>query len=166
MKIEAAVVFPADADAVFAMLTDEQYVMRKATAMGALEHDVSVTPLAGGGARIRLERTLPAMVPDFVRPLVGDTIRVVQTEDWGPARPDGARTGRMTATISAAPVNLSGELTLEPSDGSSIHRIEADVRAKVPFVGAKIEKAIGEVILLAARKEEQVGAAWLNERSG
>ena len=155
--------FPADADTVFAMLTDEQYVTRKATAMGALEHDVSVTALEGGGARIRLERTLPAMVPDFVRPLVGETIRVVQTEDWGPVRPDGGRTGRMTATISAAPVSLSGELTLEPNDGSSVHRIEAEVRARVPFVGSKIEKAIGEVILLAARKEEQVGSAWLAE---
>ena len=155
--------FPADADAVFAMLTDEEYVTRKATAMGALEHDVSVTALDGGGARIRLERTLPAMVPDFVRPLVGETIRVVQTEDWGPVQPDGGRSGLMTATISAAPVSLSGELMLEPNDGSSVHRIEAEVRARVPFVGGKIEKAIGEVILLAARKEEQVGSAWLSE---
>lgn len=158
-------VFPADAGVVFAMLTDEEYVTRKATAMGALEHDVSVTPLDGGGARISLERTLPAMVPDFVRPLVGDTIRVVQTEDWGPARPDGGRTGRMTASIPGTPVGLSGSLTLEPADTSSIHRIEADVRARVPFVGAKIERGIGEVILLAARKEEQVGSAWLAEHS-
>jgi hypothetical protein len=147
------------------MITDEEYVTRKATAMGALEHDVSVTHLDDGGARIRLERTLPAMVPDFVRPMVGETIEVVQTEDWGPAQPDGRRTGRMTATISGTPVTLSGELVLEPNDGSSIHRLVADVKAKVPFIGAKIEKGIGEVILLAARKEEQVGSAWLAEHA-
>lgn len=156
--------FPAAPDTVFAMMTDERYVTRKAEAMGALEHDVSVEVSADGAATITLQRTLPAMVPDFVRPLVGDTIEVVQTEHWAAPAADGRRTGQLTAQIRNAPVRLAGSLLLEANGTtSSVHRVDVDVRAKVPFVGTKVEKAIGEVILLAARKEEEVGGSWLTE---
>jgi hypothetical protein len=161
VKIEAAVLFPAAVDTVFAMLSDEDYVRRKAEAMGALEHDVTVEPLASGGARIRLLRTLPSVVPDFVRPLVGETIDVVQTEDWHGARPDGSRLGEMRAQISNAPVSLSGGMSLLPTNDGTIHRLDATIKARIPFVGGRIEQGIGEVILLAARKEEEVGARWL-----
>ena len=162
VQIEAAVVFPAQPDVVFAMMTDESYVSRKAEAMGALEHDVTVALLPNGGATIRLQRTLPAVVPDFVRPLVGETIEVVQTEEWAAAGPDGDRRGRLSASISNAPVKLSGTISLSTnSPHSSIHRVDVDVRARVPLLGGKIERAIGEVILLAARKEEEVGGRWL-----
>jgi hypothetical protein len=144
------------------MMTDEGYVSRKATAMGALEHDVVVTRLAAGAAEITLARTLPAVVPDFVRPLVGETIEVVQTEHWGAADTDGARFGTLTAAISHAPVQLRGEITLTNTGArSALHRVDVDVRARVPLLGGRIEKSIGEVILMAARKEEEVGALWL-----
>jgi len=151
---------------VFDMMTDEAYVSRKATAMGALEHDVTVSMLPSGAAVIRLQRTLPAMVPDFVRPLVGETIEIVQSDEWGVAAADGSRRGRLSAHISRAPVSLSGEMLLTPNgERSAVHRVEVEARAKVPFVGARIEKAIGELILMAARKEEEVGGQWLAERS-
>jgi hypothetical protein len=162
VQIEAAVVFPALPAVVFEMMTDETYVSRKAEAMGALEHDVTVTRLPDGGAQIRLQRTLPAVVPDFVRPLVGETIEVVQTEKWAAAGPNGDRHGRLSASISNAPVRLNGTVTLGTnSPHSSIHRVDVDVKARVPLLGGKIERAIGEVILLAARKEEEVGGQWL-----
>lgn len=158
--------YQAEADLVFEMMTDQEYVSRKATAMGALEHDVTVSLLPSGGAVIRLERTLPAMVPDFVRPLVGQTIEVAQTDEWGAAAADGSRRGRLTAEISRAPVTLAGEVSLDPNGAHGcIHRVDVEAKARVPFVGARIEKAIGELILLAARKEEQVGGQWLAERS-
>jgi hypothetical protein len=165
MRIEAAVLFPAPADVVFAMLSDEQYVNRKASAMHALEHDATVSDLGGGRTRIRLRRTLPSVVPDFVKPLVGQTIEVVQTEDWGAENPDGSRRGDLRAQISGAPVALSGQMSLLPTeDGATIHRVDVTVRARVPFLGGRIENAVSEVLLMAARKEEEVGAAWLAER--
>lgn len=158
--------YQAKADVVFAMMTDEDYVSRKATAMGALEHDVTVSTQPSGGAVIRLHRTMPAIVPDFVRPLVGQTIEVVQTDEWNEAAADGSRRGRLTATINKAPVTLSGEISLEPNgDRGCVHRVDVEAKAKVPFVGARIEKAIGELILMAARKEEQVGGQWLADRA-
>jgi hypothetical protein len=162
VRIEAAVLFPATPDTVFTMLADEAYVSRKATAMGALEHDVSVSDLGQGRTRIRLLRTLPSVVPDFVKPLVGPTIDVEQIEDWEAPRPDGSRTGELRARIGGAPVSLGGTMSLQPTDdGTTIHRVAVTVRAKVPFVGGRIEASIGDVLLMAARKEEEVGAAWL-----
>ncbi len=159
-----AVLFPAPVEVVVTMLEDEAYISRKATAMGALEHDVTVTSLGSGRTRIRLQRTLPSVVPDFVKPLVGPTIDVVQTEDWAAPSPDGTRRGDLRAQIGGAPVSLSGSMSLHPTDdGATLHRVEVLVRAKVPFVGGRIEKSIGDVLVMAARKEEEVGAAWLAE---
>jgi hypothetical protein len=164
VRIEVAVLFPAPVEVVVTMLEDEAYISRKATAMGALEHDVTVTSLGSGRTRIRLQRTLPSVVPDFVKPLVGPTIDVVQTEDWAAPSPDGTRRGDLRAQIGGAPVSLSGSMSLHPTDdGATLHRVEVLVRAKVPFVGGRIEKSIGDVLVMAARKEEEVGAAWLAE---
>lgn len=158
--------YQAPADVVFEMMTDNDYLSRKATAMGALEHDVTVSMLPTGGAVIRLERTMPAMVPDFVRPLVGQTIDVAQIDEWEAAAADGSRRGRLTAHVSRAPVALSGGVFLDPNGKRGcVHRVDVEAKARVPFVGARIEKAIGELILVAARKEEQVGGQWLAERS-
>jgi hypothetical protein len=129
--------------------------------MGALEHDVSVTPLDGGGARISLERTLPAMVPDFVRPLVGDTIR--RSADRGLAR---GSPGRVAPRGDAGPDLQRAGLAVRRHVAAADQRrhdprLDATIKARIPFVGGRIEQGIGEVILLAARKEEEVGARWL-----
>jgi uncharacterized protein YndB with AHSA1/START domain len=163
--IEAAVLFPAPADVVFEMLSDSDYVSRKATAMGALEHDVTVADLGAGRTRIRLQRTLPSMVPDFVKPLVGPTIEVVQTEDWTAPDSDGARRADLRAQISAAPVSLSGEMTLQPTDdGTTIHRVQVTVRAKVPFVGGKIEQQVRGYLDHLITKAQAFLADWLSKR--
>jgi hypothetical protein len=59
-------------------------------------------------------------------------------------------------------VQLRGEIALTSTGASSaLHRVDVNVKARVPLLGGRIERSIGEVILMAARKEEEVGARWL-----
>lgn len=165
MDVRTELRYGAEPKAVFTMITDEAFLARKSVATGALSHEVSSTPTADGGVSTRVDRVLPAVVPDFVRKFVGETLRVVQTDTWGPEQPDGSRAGTFDVEISGAPGTMRGSLTLQPDGGGgSVQRFDGDVKIAVPFVGSKIEKSAAEAVLAAVKKEGEVGRAWLAER--
>lgn len=157
--------YAADPKTVFSMLIDEEFLARKAVATGALSHEVSATSRDDGGVTVRVQRILPAQLPDFVKRFVGETLDVVQTDDWGPDEGDGARSGRFTVEIAGAPATMQGDLRLE-ADGEtgSVESFDGEVKVSIPFVGGKIEQVAADAVLAAVKKEGQVGRAWLSER--
>ena len=163
MDLRTQLRFDADPATVFAMLTDEEYIGRKARAANAIRHEVSVTR-TGDQVTIRLLRVMPPDVPDFVRRFVGETINLQQADVWGPAAPDGSRTGTIAIDMTGAPVTLRGTLRLEPDGTGSVVSADGKIKASVPFVGGKIEKAVYEGLIEAAKREEQVGKDWLSSR--
>ncbi len=138
MRLTAEISYAADPAAVFAMLTQVEFQERKCAATGALSHEVEVEDYDDGSAVIRTRRTMPTdQVPDFVRTFVGNTLEVVQVDDWGPAGPDGARDGTAVVEIQGAPVRFAGSLTLRPAGGGgrpggTLETIDGDVKASVP----------------------------------
>ena len=46
---------------------------------------------------------MPAEVPDFMKKIVGETVDVVQTEDWGAPDADGQRTADVVVQIKGQP---------------------------------------------------------------
>ena len=93
MKLEHTLTYDGDPDAVFAVLSDPEYVEEKCWATYATEAGVTVEP-DGDGVVIRTVRSLPAKVPSYAKSFVGDSIEVDQTETWGgPPEP----TARATA---------------------------------------------------------------------
>ena len=161
MKISATFDYAATPQEVFAMLADEEFQARKCAATGALRHSVSVSS-QGERTVIVSHRDLPTQdFPDFVRSLVGATLAVVETQDWGPPDPDGARQGRLTVDIVGAPIDLVGTLVLAPDGRGSVESIEGDLKARIPLIGAKIEQAAAPAIESAIRVEKETGQAWL-----
>lgn len=163
MDLEASLSYPKPPAAVFAMLSDPSFVERKAAATGALHHETGVQLVPDGGATITCHRTMPAVVPDFVRSFVGETIEIKQTDVWEAADADGSRAGSFTADVTGAPVSIRAKMSLHAAGTGTEQRVTASVKASVPFVGGKIEKSVGEAIMAAVRKEEEVGRAWLAE---
>ncbi len=162
MRLSAEIRYDADPRAVFAMLTDTAFQDRKCEATGALDHEVEIQEFDDGSATITTRRTMPTdRVPDFIRSFVGQTLLVVQNDDWGPAAPDGSREGTIVVEIQGAPVRLAGSLALSPQGGQSVELIEGDVKASVPLVGGKIEKAIEPALQGAIKVEQREGRAWL-----
>jgi uncharacterized protein DUF2505 len=160
--------YDADQGAVFAMLTDAAFQERKCAATGALESEVEIERFPDGGATIRTQRTMPAdQVPDYARAFVGTTLLIVQVDDWAPPGPDGAREGTVVVEIKGAPVRFAGSLALGPTarDGTgTVEAIDGDIKASVPLIGGRMERALEPALKAAIRVEEREGRAWLTAR--
>ena len=161
MKISATVDYAATPHEVFAMLADEDFQARKCAATGALSHSVSISA-QGDRTVIVSSRDLPTEdFPDFVRSIVGATLAVTETQDWGPAGPDGGRQGTLTVDIAGAPIDLAGTLSLAPGGQGSVEFVEGDLKARIPLIGGKIERAAAPAIESAIKVEQETGQAWL-----
>lgn len=164
MQVTASIPYPADPEAVFAMLTDKAFLTQVCEATGAVRHEVSVTR-DGDGASVTTRRELPTdQIPDFVKRFVGQTLTVVRVDHWQPAAPDGSRQGSIVVEIVGAPVRLSGTLTLRPDGTGTLEDVDGELKASVPLVGGKVEKAAEPAIRSGLRKEEKLGRAWLAAR--
>ncbi len=162
MRLTAEISYSADPAAVFAMLTDQAFQERKCAATGALAHRVEIEQYDDGSAVVRTRRTMPTdQVPDFVRTFVGSSLEVVQVDDWGPAAPDGARDGSAVVEIQGAPVRFAGSLALRAGGPGTVETIDGDVKASVPLVGGRIEKALEPALQGAIHVEQREGTAWL-----
>jgi hypothetical protein len=161
MKISAIIDYEATPDEVFAMLADEDFQNHKCAATGALRHTLSINA-QDDRTVIVSHRDMPADdFPPFVKTMVGDTLAVIETQDWGPPGTDGVRHGRLTVEITGAPVALDGTLSLATGGQGCVETIEGDLKARIPLIGGKIEQAAAPAIQSAIRVESKIGTAWL-----
>ena len=165
MRVTADLRYDSDPKAVFEMLTDPAFQDRKLGQTGALTWEVEVRP-ENGGAVIVTRRALPTdQVPDAFKSLVGAQIQIAQTETWGPAGTDGTRTGSLDLEVVGTPVRLKASLSLSATgDGGSAELVDGELKARVPLIGGRIEKAAEPAVRAAIDAEQRIGTAWLAER--
>jgi hypothetical protein len=164
VHVSAELRYDADPDAVITMLADPDFQARKCQGTGAVEWDVDVVEHGHGGVTVTTVRVLPTdSVSDVVRAFVGPRLTVRQVDDWEAALADGSRTGRISVTIEGAPVKLTGSQEMAVDGGGTVQYIEGDLRASVPLLGGRIEKAAEPAIQAAIRVEQREGLAWLAE---
>ena len=165
MKFRADIRYAADPQRVFEMLLDPAFHEKVCLATGALDHSVDVEQAhAAGdaGATITTTRKLPAEgLPDFVRTFVGETLDVMRVDHWGPPEADGSRRGTIIVEIHGTPVRLSGTVQMEASGSGTVEHVEGDLKAAVPLLGGKIERAAEPAIRGAVAKEQEIGTDWL-----
>jgi hypothetical protein len=164
VRVTAEIHYSAAPATVFDMLTDKAFQDRKLSETGALSWEVRVQR-EGDAAVIVSHRALSTdMVPDSFRGMVGQQITIIQTERWGPARPDGSRTGTLELEVGAAPVRMTATLTLTSTAGGTTESVDGELKAKVPLLGGKIERSVEPAVRSAISAEERIGQAWLAER--
>lgn len=161
MQVNAQVFYPASPDLVFEMFVDRAFQERVCEATGALRYDVQIEQ-DSGAAVITTHRELPTdQVPDYARGFIGPTLDVVRVDRWEAPAADGSRDGTVTLEIKGAPIRLHGSLALRPDDGGTQERIAGDLKASIPLLGGKMEKAAEPALMSAIRKEEEVGLLQL-----
>ncbi|WP_020577280.1 DUF2505 domain-containing protein [Actinopolymorpha alba] len=155
--------YAADPTTVFAMLTSESFIRKRAQAAHAIRYDVTVESF-GAGARSRTHQSLPAEVPDFVRRLVGECIELDEVITWGEAGPDASRSGELRVDIANAPVTMRGTIQLIPEAGGTATRqiVDAELKASVPLIGKKIEEAAAPAVIAGLDGMEELGRSWLS----
>jgi hypothetical protein len=165
MKISAIIDYSATPDEVFAMLIDEDFQNRKCVATGATSHTVDITA-SQDRTIIVCHRSMPAdEFPSFVKSMIGESLSVTETQDWGPPGHDGDREGKLTVAMGGAPIQLDGSISLAQGGHGSLETIEADLKARIPMIGNKIEQAAAPAIQSAIRVESETGEAWLATRN-
>lgn len=161
MKIAKSIEYAATPDEVFAVLSDVKFQEAKCAATAAITHSADVETV-GDHVVITTERILPSDgLPDFAKSMVGDTLKVTETQDWGPASSGGSRRGTVEMAVSGAPIALKGTLMLAPGFGGTVETLDAELKAKVPLIGGKIEKAAAPPIEEAIDIEAKTAAEWL-----
>ena len=161
MRITTSFDYAATPEDVFAMLADQAFQAAKVEAAHPLSHTESVTP-KGEQTEIVTSRVISTEgFPDFAKSMIGPKLRVTETIVWSRASADGSRTGTMTIAIGDAPVRMNGTLRLAAGGSGTRIDVDGDLKAKVPLLGGKVEKAAEGPILSAIEKEQEVGAKWL-----
>lgn len=164
MKIADSYSYPgADPGSVFAMLTDRDFQLRKCEATLALSCTVDITGEPGAPVVTTWRRLPTDGLPDFVRAMVRDRIEIVETISWQAGSADCRRTAVVALCFPGQPIRMTGTLELRPEDGGTLGALVADLKAAVPLLGGRIEKATAPLISQAMAIEERLGQVWLDK---
>jgi hypothetical protein len=160
MELKLSASYDATPEEVFAIVTDATFREQACEKTKALSYAVEVTE-SGGDTIVKVEREMPSDdVPDIARKFVGQTLTVVQTETWHPAKADGSREADVRGEISNTPVTLKGTAQITAAGASTVQSIELDVKVAVPLIGKKIEPFVVDAIRSGLQKEHELGKDW------
>src|SRR6266545_57570 len=160
MELKLSASYDATPEEVFAIITDATFREQACEKTKALSYDVEVKE-SGGDTIIRVRREMPSdNVPDIAKKFVGQTLTVVQTETWHPAKPDGSRDADVTGEISNTPVTLKGTAGVKATGTSTVQSIDLDVKVAVPLIGKKIEPFVVDAIRAGLEKEHELARDW------
>ena len=149
-------------DEVHALLTDQAFQEAKCAATtdgGATSVDITRN---AGGQRVRTSRELPSDgLPDVARSFVGDHLTVIEVHDWSGPAADGSRESALDIHVKGAPLTVKGTLRLEPSGSGTAEVLDAELKANVPLIGGRLEKAAAGPIKTAIEIEIGLLREWL-----
>ena len=149
-------------DEVHALLIDPAFQEAKCAA--TTNNGIYTVDVGGGadGQRVRTERQLPSDgLPDMARSFVGDHLTIIEVLDWSSPGPDGSRRSLVDIHIKGAPLTVKGTIRLEPLGRRTVEVIEAELKANVPLIGGKLERAAADPINAAIGIEIELLREWL-----
>ena len=152
--------FAADPATVLAMLQDAAYVQEKGERTGSRDITVVVSDAPDGGTVMTCTRSMPAEVPSYAAPFVGDTITITEVHTWGPAAADGSASADVTVEFNS-PISYRGTIALSGGPDGTVVSNSGSFKANVPFVGGKVERVAADQTERYLTKEVTVGSEWL-----
>lgn len=163
MRLTERLEYPATTEDVFAMFCDRAFREQVCQETGALSWSVEVdasSDTAGDGASVTVRRVMPAEVPAAVKRFLGETVEVVQTEQWESADGDHRR-AEVLIEIEGQPAKMIGTVTLEPDGETSALVLDGEIKVRVPLVGSRLEKEVARAVTGGLRVEQRVGRGYL-----
>jgi hypothetical protein len=147
---------------VHALLIDPAFQEAKCAA--TTNNGIYRVDIGGGqdGHRVLTERQLPSDgLPDMARSFVGDHLTIIEVLDWSSLSPDGSRASMVDIHVKGAPLTVKGTMRLEPHGDGALELIDAELKANVPMIGGKLERAAANPINAAIRIEIALLREWL-----
>jgi Protein of unknown function (DUF2505) len=144
--------YAATADAVLALLTDEQFQRDRAAALGAQVQEVTVV---GSSTTVRLTAPTAGIPPLFAR-FVGASVSVLEQTAWT-LDGDGYRADLdVRSEIFGRTVRVSGERRLLATDGGTRSTVTGDAKVNAPLIGKQAEGAVRELVSVVLRREHEL----------
>lgn len=161
MRFEYSLRYDAAPEEVFAMLGEAVFRERVCEAQHVSECTAEVDGVDDTMSVVVDQKRPSEGIPSFAKKFVGDTIHILQREEWS-----SATDAELDVTIPGKPGHLKGSITLRPDGEGTVETVAGDLKVAIPLVGGKIEVLIAELLEHALQVEHRVGSAWLAERSG
>lgn len=133
--------FDQGVEAVFALVTDPDYLRRRAEAAG--EKNVAVqVDRDGSRIKIRIARDIERNLPGFMKKLFSSTNHIIDLQTWDTAGPTKA--ADWTVEIGGQKrIDLRGRLSLAPAAGGGCDYVEAfSASVGIPLIGGRVEKYV------------------------
>ncbi len=144
---------PAD---VHAMLADPTFREKVAEAGGAFEQNVRIEPHGAGMTVVVDQKQHDHNIPSFAKKVVGDTIHIVQREQWS-----DDTYASLDVSIPGKPGHMKGTIELADDGDGTVERVEAEIKVHIPLLAGKLEKLIANLLEAALTSEQRVGEKWL-----
>ncbi|QVT81226.1 hypothetical protein ENKNEFLB_03634 [Nocardioides aquaticus] len=157
-RITHDLTYDAPLESVAAMLGDKAFREEVCDAQHVLSHDVTVTSPGSGPKTVTIDQKQSARgLPSFATKIVGDSIHIVQEEDW-----TSSSEAVVTVVIPGKPGDMRGTARLSESGGVTTETVVLDVKVSIPLVGGKIEGLVADMLLKALKVENRVGRDYLS----
>lgn len=147
---------PTDVTTAFAAVAGEGWAARKAEVLHDGSRVVRREERPDGGVLLAVSRELPDGVPGYLERFLPRDGRIVQTDEWGPERPDGSRHGTWQVDLAGAPGKAGGTMRLEPAPDGCTYTVDGEVTVKIPLVGGKAETFLRDLLVKLLAKEAGV----------
>ena len=161
MKMKVTHHFDADVEAVFALMSDPDFCMRKYADAGATDIQVDSDQRAEGPTLVS-KRKVTVDLPGFAKKVMQPTNTVVQTDEWVPPGADGSRVCRYKVEVQGVPSRIDGTVTLTAEGNGTRQEVEAEVKVSIPLLGGKLEKFAVDNGVKALDHEAEFTAKELN----
>jgi hypothetical protein len=145
-KIVGNATIDADVETTFLAISGERWPEAVGEALKDDSRVESREQLPDGGVRLVHSRALPDGVPGFLQTFLPKDGRVLQTDTWEPAWPDGSRHGTWHIAFAGAPGHVGGATWLEPDGGTTTWRVDGEAKVKIPLLGGKAEGFIAPLV--------------------
>jgi Protein of unknown function (DUF2505) len=133
--------YPAEPDAVAALLHDATFLRQRAEAAGETNIEVTVQEVADG-FRVVVARDKQVELPAFAKKMFKPQNRIVDDTTW--VRRDGKWTAEYQVIVAGVPGEVRGRSTLAKSATGTEYESAFEVTARIPIVGAKLEGIVAD----------------------
>jgi hypothetical protein len=152
--------FDGPVEQVRAMLLDPEFRNQVALATNGRPADSRIEETPEGPRSVNEIRPSLEELPAFTRPVVGAGLVIHQEEHW--TSPDQAV---LSVRSHGRPGHIEGTITLTPSEGGTLQTTDAEITARIPLVGGRVETLMGKILGNVLNVQGRLGNEWLTRPS-
>ena len=162
MKVSLEHKYSVDVDSLFALFQDQDFLVERYLATGALNATV-LEINHDDGVLIRVERQVQVDVPAFLSKFMAPTTHVLQTERWQ-GEAGGPYRNEIDVEIKGTPVKVNVRIELSAKGRGCVNLVEIETKCGIPLIGGKLADFAGRDAERTANIEYDFIKAYLKRK--